>query len=139
MLQICDWFDKYWHDSKIVSMLDAWRRASVREMLDVWHAAQPAYLQQSKQVFIDPDEYGGLTRYSEQPHWWPQDTVEIGHTLVCIPRQKQWAVRLAMPVLVLILLFGQQEDSVFDNIPTCIRCPESRPGFVQVSVSQCLV
>ena len=51
-------------------------------MLDVWHAAQPACLQQSKQVFIDPDEYGGLTRYGEQPHWWPQDPLEKVNTLV---------------------------------------------------------
>ena len=60
----------------------AWCRASVREMLDIWHAAHPTYLQQSKQVFIDPDEYGGLTRYSQQPHWWPQDTVARVNTLV---------------------------------------------------------
>ena len=40
------------------------------------------------------------------------------------------------PVLILILfLDGKQEDSFFDNIPTCIRRPKSSSGPVQVSVS----
>ena len=47
---------------------------------------------------------------------------------------------LEMPVLDLTLfLDGKQEDSVFDNIPTCMRGPESSSGPVQVSMSYCLV